>query len=73
MMLLGLEWFASLLNLAGGLLVARKQISGFVVTGIADVLLIGYCLLTSQYGLLTLITGYLFINIYGYYYWNNEN
>ena len=69
MWLIILEWTASSLCVLGGLITAYKSVYGFYVTGVADILLIIYTLITAQYGLMSIAVGYLFINIFGIYHW----
>lgn len=71
MFIIGLEWLACSLCILGGILIARKNITGFWVTILSDVLLVWYGFLTVQYGLVALAIAYGIINIYGIWYWNN--
>ena len=72
MELIILEWTAVLLCVLGGVAIAKKQIIGFHITIVSDVMLMTYAGLTSQYGIFFLAATYLLINIYGIYYWHKN-
>jgi hypothetical protein len=72
MILLGLEWLGTALNLLGGVYIARKQVTGFWIVTFADILLCIYCLLTAQFGMLLMFLAWIVVNIYGIYYWGKE-
>lgn len=73
MILLGLEWTGTILCIIGGAMVAHKNIYGFHLQVLADIILMIYTFETGQYGLFLLSLTYTFINAYGIYKWRKTD
>jgi len=65
-----IEWVATILSIAGALLIAYKQVNGYYVWVVANILWIFFALKHKHYGLLVLSISYMVINVVGLTRWN---
>ena len=67
-----LEWIGFVLSVFGGVLVAYKQRTGFMVWIISNVILITFSILTNLWGLMLMYLFFLGTAILGWVKWKEE-
>lgn len=69
----GLEWMGSFLALAGVYVLAKNKKEGFLLCLGYNVAFLLMSLYTKQWGVLSLMVGYMFLNAMGYRNWRRNS